>query len=305
MRIVAVGSVAFDTIHTPVTSHERLLGGSASYFSLAAIHLSPVGIVAVVGADFTTEQRDLLSLRGVDLAGLETAAGPTFHWEGAYAEDPNVRTTLRTELGVFEAFHPALPPSYSDADVLFLANIDPILQLEVLDRVRRAPVVAVDTMNFWIEGNLEAVHRVVARADILFLNDEEARMLTGHPNLVRAAGEIRMMGPEVVVIKTGVHGAAALGPWGWILFPAYPVANVVDPTGAGDSFAGGLMGYLAGKNWRDRDRFAEALAVGTCVASLTVESFGVAALSRDRTRDLRERYDLLQQAMRFGPPQGF
>ncbi len=304
MKIVAVGSVALDTIHTPTTSHERLLGGSASYFSLAAIHLAPVGIVAVVGEDFAPEHRELLAGRGVDLAGLETAPGSTFHWEGEYDQDPNVRRTVRTELGVFESFHPALPPTYLDAEVLFLANIDPLLQLEVLGRLSHAPVVAVDTMNFWIEGNLEAVHQVVSRADILFVNDEEARMLTADTDLVKAAEEIRKLGPEIVVIKKGAHGAAALGPWGWILFPAFPVSGVVDPTGAGDSFAGGLLGYLAGKSWRSRERFAEGIAVATATASLTVEAFGVAALGRDRAADLRDRATALREAMHFDPPQG-
>ncbi len=304
MRIVAVGSVAFDTIRTPSTSHERLLGGSASFFSLAAIHLAKVGVVAVVGDDFAATHRATLADRGVDLEGLEHHPGRTFHWEGEYDQDPNIRRTLRTELGVFETFHPSLPAAYTQADALFLANIDPVLQSEVLDQLEEIPLVAVDTMNFWIDGNPEAVRKVIAKAGILLVNDEEARLLSGEVDLVAAAAHIRRMGPEVVVIKKGAHGAAALGPWGWLLFPAFPVTNVVDPTGAGDSFAGGMIGYLAGKDWRDRDRFAEALAVGTAMASLVVEEFGVGAVVGDRTPDLRSRYDLLQAAMQFGPPQG-
>jgi sugar/nucleoside kinase (ribokinase family) len=304
MDIVAVGSVALDTIHTPVSSHQELLGGSASYFSLAARHFASVGVVAVVGEDFPAEHIDLLRGRGVDLGGFEKRAGTTFRWEGRYALDPNQRETILTELGVFSDFHPVLPETYLGSSALFLANIDPKLQLEVLDNAGKLELIAVDTMNFWIEGQLDVVKQVIAGADLLIINDEEAHLLTGLTNPIEAARQIRGMGPEVVVIKKGAHGATALGPWGWLLFPAFPVESVQDPTGAGDSFAGGLIGYLAGKEWRNRDRFAEGLAVATAMASIVVEQFGVAAIREDQSKQLRERIVYLRDAMKFDTPQG-
>ncbi len=241
MSIVVVGSVALDTIHTPSSTHEELAGGSACYFSLAARHFRPVGVVAVVGEDFPQRHLDLLARRDIDLTGLAREPGRTFRWEGVYAEDPNQRRTLRTELGVFERFHPTLPEAYIGAEALFLANIEPNLQLEVLDAAGEIPLVAVDTMNFWIEGNRPAVDRVIARAQVLLINDEEAHLLTGTANPAVAAEQIRERGPEVVVIKKGAHGVAARGPWGWLVLPALPVTEVLDPTGAGDSFAGGSV----------------------------------------------------------------
>ncbi|MCK4305335.1 MAG: sugar kinase [Candidatus Eisenbacteria sp.] len=304
MKIVVVGSVALDTVHTPDTCHSDLLGGSASYFSLSAVQFAPVGIVAVVGSDFSEVHLELLRGRGVDLAGLERRAGKTFRWEGEYGADPNQRRTIRTELGVFESFHPELPHGYIDSEALFLANIDPVLQLEVLDRAGKVPLVAVDTMNFWIDGHPDAVREVIKRAHVLVVNDEESRLLTGIDNPIQAAPQIREMGPEIVIIKKGAHGAATLGPWGWLLFPAFPVADVKDPTGAGDSFAGGLVGYLAGKDWRDRDRFAEGLAVGTAVSSLVVQDYGVSAIREERLADLEKRCQALRESTRFACPQG-
>lgn len=303
MDIVAVGSVALDTIHTPLTSHKELLGGSASYFSLAARHFASVGVVAVVGDDFPAEHIALLESRGVDLSGFEQRPGATFRWEGRYALDPNQRETIRTELGVFSDFHPVLPAPYLNSSALFLANIDPKLQLEVLERAGTLALTAVDTMNFWIEGQPETVREVIARADVLIINDEEAQLLTGLTDPVQAAGQIMAEGPEVVVVKKGAHGATALGPWGWLLFPAFPVAAALDPTGAGDAFAGGLIGYLAGKDWRNRDRFAEGLAVATAMASIVVEQFGVAAIRQPQSDLLRERIAYLRDATRFDTPQ--
>lgn len=302
MSVVVVGSVALDTIHTPTEMHADLLGGSAFYFSLAARHFTPVGVVAVVGDDFPAEHVELLTAREIDLSGFERAPGRTFRWEGRYEADPNKRTTLRTELGVFETFHPRLPEPYIGADALFLANIDPKLQLEVLAGAGEIPLVAVDTMNFWIDGQPETVREVIARAHVLLVNDEEAEMLTHRSNPAEAAEEILTMGPEVVVVKKGAHGAAARGPWGWRLFPSYPVLRVQDPTGAGDTFAGGLVGYLAGKDWRDPDRFSEGLALATSIASLVVEEFGVAGIAQPRPDDLKARCRELREAMRFNVP---
>lgn len=305
MEIVVVGSVALDTIRTPRTVRAGLLGGSAAHFSLAAVHFAPVGVVAVVGDDFPDAHAAVLRSRGIDLTGLERRSGATFSWEGEYLADMKVRRSLRTEVGVFSEFRPMLPASYRNPRALFLANIDPDLQQDVLAQLPDAPLVAVDTMNFWIESKPESVRRVISRANILLVNDEEAELLTGSADMAVAAQKIRALGPDVVVVKKGPHGAAALGDWGWLLFPAVPVTAVNDPTGAGDAFAGGLVGYLATREWRDRDRFAEALAMGTAVASLVVEEFGVEALARERKGDLGQRCRLLQEAMRFTAPQRF
>ncbi len=302
MSVVVVGSVALDTIHTPSSSHEDLVGGSAFYFSLAAAHFTTVRVVAVVGEDFPAQELAALERRGVDLGGLRRAGGPTFRWEGRYEEDPNVRRTLGTRLGVFEHFHPDLPATWRSGPALFLANIDPRLQLEVLTVAGDVGLVAVDTMNYWIARDPDTVGSVIARAHVLLINDEEARLLTGQTDVPRAAELIRGRGPEVVVIKKGAHGAAALGPWGWLLFPALPVRVVQDPTGAGDAFAGGLVGYLAGRDWRSRDRFAEGMALGTAVASLVVEHFGVGGIVADRSAELRARCLALRAAMAFELP---
>jgi len=302
MSVVVVGSVALDTIHTPTCSHTDLVGGSAFYFSLAAAHFTTVRVVAVVGEDFPSEQLAALARRGVDLGGLRRASGPTFHWEGRYEQDPNVRRTLETRLGVFEHFHPDLPDAWRSGAALFLANIDPHLQLEVLAAGGEVGLIAVDTMNYWIARDPAAVARVIARAHVLLINDEEARLLTGETDVPRAAEVIRGRGPQVVVIKKGAHGAAALGPWGWLLFPALPVTAVQDPTGAGDAFAGGLVGYLAGQDWRSRARFAEGMAVGTALASLVVEQFGVQGILTDQRAALRARCLALHAATAFELP---
>ncbi len=302
MSIVVVGSVALDTIHTPSASHTDLVGGSAFYFALAAAHFNRVQVVAVVGDDFPAAQLALLEQRGVDLGGLIRAAGETFRWEGAYERDPNRRRTLSTRLGVFEQFHPRLPEAWRGGQALFLANIEPRLQLEVLAEAGAVGLVAVDTMNYWIARDPEMLGRVIARAHVLLINDEEARLLTGEDQLPRAAQAVRERGPEVVVIKKGAHGAAALGPWGWLLFPALPVTEVLDPTGAGDAFAGGLVGYLAGRDWRSRARFAEGMAIGTAVASLVVERFGVGGIAADRRPELRARCETLRAATGFEVP---
>jgi sugar/nucleoside kinase (ribokinase family) len=279
-----------------------LLGGSAAHFSLAAAHLARVGVVGVVGDDFPAPLWEQLAVRGIDLRGVERLPGATFAWEAEYAADMTRRRTLRTALGVFEGFRPTLPAAYRDTRALFLANIDPQLQLAVLDQTGAGPLIALDTMNFWIEGQPEAVRRVIARAHILLVNDEEAMLLSGLCDPHVAARRIREMGPEVVVVKKGPGGAAALGPWGWLLFPAVPVEILRDPTGAGDAFAGGLVGYLAGRDWRDRDRFAEGMAVGTALASLVVEDYGSAALRRARGGELTDRCALLRAAMHFEVP---
>jgi sugar/nucleoside kinase (ribokinase family) len=304
MQIVVVGSVALDTIHVPGRVGRDLLGGSAAYFALAATSLARVGIVAVVGDDFPPEYLELLRLLRVDLSGLEQRPGATFRWEGVYGADLKGRRSLRTELGVFADFHPRLPPEYRDASVLFLANIHPELQEEVLASAGHVNLVAVDTMDFWIRGSRAALRRVIGRADLLLINDEEAELLTGQSSLPEAAAEIRAMGPQIVVVKRGPHGTVALGPWGWLGVPAVPVKDVRDPTGAGDSFAGGMLGYLAGRDWRDRTTCATGLAVGTATASYAIQGYGVTALALLTPSGLCERCRHLHALTHFEPLAG-
>jgi sugar/nucleoside kinase (ribokinase family) len=302
-RILIVGSVALDTVRTPGAIHHDLLGGSAAYAALAAVHFAAVDLVAVVGEDFPPQWRELLAQRGIDLSGLARAAGRTFRWDGEYDAELKDRRTLKTEVGVFGDFRPRLEPRHLDCDALLLGNIDPLLQLDVLRQVAQAPLTAVDTMNFWITGKPQPLADVLSQAHVLLINDEEARLLTEQSDIVRAATTIRARGPAVVVVKKGPYGAAALGPWGWIALPALPIMSVQDPTGAGDAFAGGMIGYLTGRDWRERDVFATALAVGTAMASLAVEAFGVAGLARTRDDDLRTRCRELYALTHFDPPQ--
>lgn len=279
MSLLVVGSVALDTVETPAGRREDALGGSASYFSIAASRYCPVHLVAVVGQDFPPGARELLAREGVDLSGLAVAEGRTFRWGGVYHEDMNRRDTLFTELGVFASFHPELGSTHRDLPFVLLANIDPDLQLEVLEQVTSPRLVALDTMNFWISSKHEALLRVLRKVDLFFLNDEEARELTGAGSTLRAAREILRLGPRMVVIKRGEHGALTLGEHGWFALPAFPVEALEDPTGAGDSFAGGMLGYLASLDTDlDAGAFRRAVAHGTAVASHTVARFGVEGL---------------------------
>jgi sugar/nucleoside kinase (ribokinase family) len=292
MSIVVVGTVAFDTIEAPWGRADRVIGGSATYFSLAASHFTRVNLVAVVGVDFLTEHRMILEDRGVDLGGLNVeAGGKTFFWKGRYGEDPNERETLCTELNVFAGFRPELPQEYRSTRWLFLGNIDPDIQASVLDQVEGCPFVGCDTMNFWIQRKPESLARLLRRVDVLFVNDSEARELSGNPNLVRAAREILNMGPSEVVIKKGEHGAFLFTRESRFFAPAYPLSEVFDPTGAGDSFAGGFMGYLASAPTVDERHLRRAMIYGTITGSFACESFSV-----DRLRSLSEAHI----ATRFG-----
>jgi sugar/nucleoside kinase (ribokinase family) len=291
VSIVVVGSVAFDTIETPSGSIERAIGGSATYFSIAASYFAPVRLVAVVGEDFGEEHRAALRGKSVDLEGLEVVpGGKTFFWHGRYGRDPNERESLATELNVFESFRPVLPVPYRESKYLFLGNIDPEIQLEVLDQMEGAPLVGCDTMNFWIEGKPEALRRLLERVDILFINDEEARMLSGELNIPKAAGRVLGMGPSAVVVKKGEHGAFLFTPEFTFFAPAYPLAEVMDPTGAGDSFAGGFMGYLAGASRRGGRHMRRAMLHGTVTASFACGSYSIERLQSLTGRDLDERF---------------
>jgi sugar/nucleoside kinase (ribokinase family) len=302
MPVLVVGSVALDSITTPAGTRREALGGSASYFGLSASIFGPVRLVAVVGEDFPENYLGMLRRRGLDLAGLKVSPGRTFRWEGVYSEDMNTRQTLRTELNVFEEFHPELPTAYLDSPCVFLANIDPALQLEVLDQLDAPPLIILDTMNYWISSARANLLSVLHRVHVFLLNDEEARQLTGAENVLKAAEGIRMMGPSVVVIKRGEHGALARTEQGWFALPAFPVESPLDPTGAGDAFAGGLVGFLArGGGGLEEERLRLGLAHGAAVASFAVEQFSVGGLLElerpavvRRVRQIRElsRIDL-------------
>jgi sugar/nucleoside kinase (ribokinase family) len=281
MSLLVVGSVALDDIEAPAGSAKSVLGGAASYFGVAASFFTPVRVVAVVGDDFPEEHVAFLASRGLDLAGLQRVPGRTFRWGGRYRESLNERDTLFTELGVFERFEPVIPPAYRDSEWVFLANIQPRLQRSVLEQTRAPRFSAMDTMNFWIEGARAELEKTLAVVKGLVINDEEARQLTGQSNLVRAADAIRALGPRVVIVKRGEHGALLFDDSGVFAAPAFPLREVRDPTGAGDSFAGGLMGALASGGQLDRDSLRRAMIYGSVLASFCVERF-----SLDRLRDL-------------------
>ncbi|MCU0610623.1 MAG: PfkB family carbohydrate kinase, partial [Candidatus Eisenbacteria bacterium] len=279
---------------TPFGEASDMLGGSAVYFALAASLFVPVSIVGVVGTDFSESHMDLLRSKGVDLQGLQMVAGRTFRWGGKYGYDLNQRETLFTELNVFEHFRPSLPDCYRETPYLFLGNIDPDLQGLVLDQLRSPVMVAGDTMNFWINGKRDSLLAVISRLDVLLLNDSEVRLLTDEPNLVRAARHVLRRGPKSVVIKKGEHGAMMLLPESCFFAPPFPLEMVVDPTGAGDSFAGGFMGYLAGCDVVGEAELRRAVMYGSVVASFSVEDFGVRRLARLTREEVEGR------AMEFG-----
>ncbi len=283
MQIVVVGSVALDTVQTPWGEADDALGGSATYFSVTAAREARVGLVAVVGEDLPASAIELFEQRGVDLAGLERTEGKCFRWGGRYHADINRRDTLFTQLNVFEHFHPKLPPSYLDAPILFLANIHPSLQMEVLQQVEKPRLTAVDTMNLWIETAREDLLEVLGRVDMVFLNDEEVRQLSGRYALSEAVRLVQSMGPKIVVVKKGEHGALLFDGDRRFALPALILDRVVDPTGAGDTFAGGFLGHLAAREVIDHAALRRAMVEGTVMASFATEGFSV-----DGLRELTE-----------------
>ncbi len=299
MSLVVVGSVALDTVTTPAGKVEDALGGSALYFAAAASLLGPVSVVAVVGEDFPEEEIEFLKARGVDFRGLEKRPGKTFRWGGVYSEDLNQRETLFTHLNVFEDFSPSLPDAYRDAPFLFLANIHPRLQSQVLDQMRQLKFVAMDTMNFWIEGTPDELAAVLRRVQMLVVNDSEARQLSGESQLLRAVRATREKGPQTVVVKKGEHGALLAHGDSLFWAPAYPVENVVDPTGAGDTFAGGMMGYLARAGEVTEATLRRAVMYGTALASFCVEDFSMRRLKTLTLEEVAERLRALQEMTRF------
>lgn len=290
MSLLVVGSVAFDAIETPFGKVDRTLGGAASYFALAASHFAPVRMVAVVGEDFTDKEKVIFRGRKIDLTGLERASGKSFFWSGRYSMNMNERTTLATELNVFANFRPTLPESYRNSEFIFLGNIDPTLQRSVLQQVRRKPkVVGLDTMNYWIGGAPEALREALKHTQILMINDDETRQLTGEHNLLRAARAVFKMGPRTLVIKRGEHGALMVHDKFIFSVPAFPLEEVHDPTGAGDSFAGGFMGYLAGVGRINEQTLRRAMVYGSVVGSFTVEKFGVSRLASVKRAEIAAR----------------
>jgi sugar/nucleoside kinase (ribokinase family) len=299
MSILVVGSVAFDSVETPFGKAEKVLGGSASFFSVAASFFVPVSLVGVVGSDFGEKERAAFAGRDIDLAGLEEAQGLTFHWGGKYSFDLNSRETLFTDLNVFQSFKPKIPAAYRRSKQVFLGNIDPELQRDVLDQVEKPDLVACDTMNFWISGRLEELKKTLARVDVLLINDAEARQLSGEWNLVRAARAIRGMGPQTLVLKKGEHGVIMFTEQGAFAAPAYPLEEVFDPTGAGDTFAGGFLGYLAGAPTRDEATLRRAVVMGSTLASFCVEAFSLDRLLRLTRAEIDERFRLFKRLTHF------
>ncbi len=290
MSILVVGSVAFDSIETPFGQVDEVLGGSATYFSTSASFFTEVSLVAVVGEDFPDEHRQMLSGRGIDIGGLQSAPGRTFRWKGRYGFDLNEAHTLDTQLNVFESFRPDIPEHYRDAEFVFLANIDPELQLEVLQQVRNPKLVACDTMNFWIEGKRDALVKTLAHVDVLVINEGEARQLANEPNLRRAAQAILAMGPKSLVVKRGEYGVIMFTEHSIFAAPAYPLEEVFDPTGAGDTFAGGFIGYLAATRNLDEKNIRQAVVFGSVMASFTVESFSLDRLKQLQYEEIENRY---------------
>jgi sugar/nucleoside kinase (ribokinase family) len=302
MSITVVGSVALDTIHTPRGSAIDALGGSASYFSLAARHFTDVHVVAVVGEDFPDEHRRTLTVDRVHLDGLATVPGRTFRWAGEYSEDLDARKTLSTELNVFETFHPALSAKERKSSTVFLANIDPELQLEVLSQVENPRLTVVDTMNYWIQSKREALLELVRKVDIVLLNDEEAKLLADDWSLPRAARKLHDMGAKRLVIKKSEHGAAMLERNDKFFAPAFPLENPLDPTGAGDTFAGGFLGYLDATGGSHPMQFRRAMVVGTALASIAVEGFSTTSLRAAEKETIAERVDAVLDTL-YCPPE--
>ena len=293
MDLLVVGSVALDSVKTPFGEKERILGGSATHFSVSASLFTPVRLVGVVGKDFPEEHLEFLRGRGIDLEGLEVADGETFRWVGEYTQNLNEAITLETHLNVFADFQPKLPERYRSSEFVFLANIDPELQLDVLQQVEKPRYVACDTMNFWIEGKPEALWRTLEHVDTLVINDGEARLLAGKENLVKAARSILSQGPKSLIVKRGEYGALLFDGEGEFWAPALPLDDLSDPTGAGDSFAGGFMGYLASRGEVNHANFRRAVIYGSTMASFNVQAF-----SLDRLRTLTPK-EIEGRARRF------
>ncbi len=300
MSLVVVGSVALDSVETPTETRENLLGGSAVFFSYAASYFTPTRLVSVVGDDWPREHTELLQARGIDTTGLERIpGGKTFSWRGRYHDDMNVRETLEVNLNVFENFDPKLSAESCRCKYLFLANGPPAIQLRVLDQCPGAQLAVADTMDLWIQSSRDEMTELLQRIDGLVLNDSEAKLLTGEENLVQAGHATCQLGPRFVVIKKGEHGAMFFSQHETYVLPAYPTPKVVDPTGAGDSFGGGMMGYLAEQGNFEPKTLKKALAYGMLTASFTVEGFTLDGLKKVRRDDIEQRMDEYRKMLAF------
>jgi sugar/nucleoside kinase (ribokinase family) len=297
--ILVVGSVALDSVQTPFGYAREALGGSATYFSVAASFFADVRVVAVVGEDFPEEHLSFLKSRSIDLEGLVRVPGRTFRWTGEYGFDLNEAKTLETQLNVFATFQPEIPKAYSASELVFLANIDPELQRQVLGQVRSPRLVAADTMNYWIGGKPEALQETLKSVDVLLINDAETRQLADEPNLVRAAQKVLGWGPTSLVIKRGEYGALMVRRSAWFAAPALPLDSVFDPTGAGDCFAGGFIGYLANTMNFEESNIRKAIVMGSVMASFNVEAFSLDRLRRLTYPEIEARYKAFKRLAHF------
>lgn len=299
MSLVIVGTFNLDTIETPQERRERIVGGSGTYCCLAASFFAAPGIVGVVGEDFPKDTIELFKAKGIDTEGLLVKPGKTFFWEGRYEDDPNKRTTIATEVNVLKSFRPQLPDHYRDADILFLANIDPELQDDILAQVNNPRLVAMDTMNYWIQTRAASLLSVLNKVDVFFANDEEVRMLTDELNLITAGKRLLEKGPSLVVIKKGEHGALLLSKDFVFVAPAYPSEAVLDPTGAGDSFGGGFLGYLDNVDSYAEGDIRKAAVYGSVLASFTIEKFGIDRLESLSSEEIENRFAEFQKLVSF------
>ena len=309
MSILVVGSVAFDTIETPHGKREKCLGGAATHFSLAASYFTDVRVIGVVGKDFGAAEEAVFTRRGIDITGIEHADGLSFHWTGEYKGSMGEATTLGTDLNVFATFAPKIPDSYKDSEYLFLANIDPVLQLQVRQQMPKVKMVCGDTMNYWIADHGANLSAVLKELDVLLINDGEAKMLSGESNIVKAAKAVIAKGPKSLVIKHGEYGATAFfgpdsfaeGQYQPFRAPALPLETVVDPTGAGDSFAGGFYGYIASQPKLTAEVFRRALFYGGVMGSFAVEKFGTERLQNVSREEIEERFKLFLEISHLAP----
>ncbi len=299
MSILVVGSVAFDSVETPFGKADDVLGGSATYFSTSASYFTDVSLVAVVGEDFPDEHVAVLEDRGVDLGGLTRVPGETFRWKGRYDFDLNQAHTLETHLNVFSDFDPVIPESYREAEFLFLANIDPELQLKVLEQVKNPKFVACDTMNFWIESKPEVLSELFKKVDLVVINEGEAREFAGEASLVKAAAKIMNGGPKILIVKRGEYGALMFNGSSIFSAPAYPLEDIFDPTGAGDTFAGGLMGYIANAGEFTEESLRQAIIFGSTMASFNVEAFSLDRLKALTRQEINARFGEFKRLTHF------
>ncbi len=299
MSILVVGTVAFDTVETPFGRADEVLGGSATYFSTSASYFSDVSLVAVVGTDFPDEHIESLKSRNIDVEGLKKVEGKTFRWKGRYEYDLNQAHTLDTQLNVLSTFDPEIPDSYKKSPYIFLGHIDPDIQLKVLDQVENPKLVACDTMNFWIEGKPDALRKLLKRVEVCVINEAEARELAGTASLVKAAAAILKDGPKILIVKRGEYGALMFNGESVFSAPAYPLEDIFDPTGAGDSFAGGLMGHLAKTGDLSESNIRKAIIFGSVMASFNVEAFSLDRLKALSFADIQRRYGELKRLTHF------